>query len=120
MYERRVPKGSVSVLPSDATECRPRGRKRPLDVRARAPVFKALGDATRLEIVALVAEAREPLCACEIEAHFDLAQPTISHHLKILRKAGVLTSERRGTWIHYGIDPSLREQLLEFVGLLGA
>jgi ArsR family transcriptional regulator len=46
-------------------------------------------------------------------------QPTISHHLKILRKAGVLTSERRGTWIYYGLDPALREQLLDFAGVLG-
>ena len=112
-------KARLQVL-GETNECRPSGRaRRPLDVRARAPLFKALGDATRLEIIALIAQAREPLCACEIEAHFDLAQPTISHHLKILRKAGVLTSERRGTWIHYDLDPTVREQLLEFVGLLG-
>jgi ArsR family transcriptional regulator len=101
-------------------ECRPTGRvRRPVDVRDRAPLFKALGDATRLEIVALIAQAREPLCACEIEGQFDLAQPTISHHLKILRKAGVLTSERRGTWIYYALDPTLHEQLVEFADVLG-
>jgi ArsR family transcriptional regulator len=116
MYGWDVAKARLQVLES---ECRPRKRPRPADLRARAPVFKALGDATRLEIVALLAEAREPLCACEIEAHFDLSQPTISHHLKILRKAGVLTSERRGTWIYYGLDPSLPEQLVEFAAALG-
>jgi ArsR family transcriptional regulator len=111
-----VPPTRLQVL----GECRPSGRaRRPIDVRARAPLFKALGDATRLEMVALIAQALEPLCACELEAHFDLAQPTISHHLKILRKAGVLTSERRGTWIYYGLDPALREQLLDFAGVLG-
>jgi ArsR family transcriptional regulator len=100
--------------------CRPTMRaRRPTDVRDRAPLFKALGDATRLEIVALIAQAREPLCACEIEGQFDLAQPTISHHLKILRKAGVLTSERRGTWIYYALDPTLHEQLVEFADVLG-
>jgi ArsR family transcriptional regulator len=104
----------------ETSACQPSGRvRRPVDLRAQAPLFKALGDATRLEMVGLIAQARGSLCACEIEAHFDLAQPTISHHLKILRKAGVLTSERRGTWIYYGLDESLRQQLLEFTGLLG-
>jgi ArsR family transcriptional regulator len=70
-------------------------------------LFKAVGDETRMEIVALIAEAGEALCACDIEAHFDLSQPTISHHLKVLRKAGWLTSERQGNWIYYGLDPEV-------------
>jgi ArsR family transcriptional regulator len=85
-------------------ECRPRARPKPRDVRAHAALFKAVGDETRLEIVALLAEASEPLCACDIEGHFDLSQPTISHHLKVLRKAGWVASERRGTWIYYTLD----------------
>ena len=68
-----------------------------------AGVLKALGDPTRLEIVALVARAGAPLCACEIEAHFELSQSTISHHLGLLRRAGVLHAERRGTWAFYSI-----------------
>lgn len=104
--------------PASADCCRPRAGGRAPDLRARAPLFKALGDATRLEIVGLIAHAGGPLCVCEIEAHFDLAQATISHHLKILRKAGVLVSERRGTWIHYNLDASLREQLLALVRVL--
>ena len=89
------------------SECRPRGksaRARPVDLRPFAPVFRAVGDETRAEIVALLVAANDGLCACEIEAHFDLAQPTISHHLKVLRKAGWLKSERRGTWIYYSLD----------------
>jgi ArsR family transcriptional regulator len=73
-------------------------------------LFKALADETRLEIVALLAAADAPLCACEIEACFDLSQSTVSHHLKLLRKAGVLTSERRGTWIFYALDRAVVER----------
>jgi ArsR family transcriptional regulator len=103
-----------SPAADEAGECRPRPRTRPGDLRGYAPLFKALADATRLEIVALLAAAGEPLCACDIEAHFDLAQATISHHLKILREAGVLDSQRRGTWIFYSLDHAVIEQLREF------
>jgi ArsR family transcriptional regulator len=48
------------------------------------------------------------MCVCEIEPRFDLSQPTISHHLRLLREAGVVTSERRGTWVYYALD---RERL---------
>ena len=86
-------------------ECKPRKRPRPRDLRPYAALFKAIGDETRMEIVALIAGTGEALCACDIEAHFDLSQPTISHHLKILRRAGWLTSERQGNWIYYALDP---------------
>ena len=97
-----------------ASPCRPQKRRKPRDVRPFAPLFKALGDETRLEIVALLADAGEALCACDIEAHFDLSQSTISHHLKLLRKAGLLTSERRGTWIYYSLDRDVLERLRVF------
>ena len=83
-----------------------------------ADVLKALGDPTRLEIVALVARAGEPLCACEIEAHFDLSQSTISHHLGLLRRAGVLDSERRGTWAFYSIREDAAAPLTTVLKLL--
>lgn len=103
-------KRSLTVL----AECRPRKRGKPLDVRPFAPLFKALGDETRLEILALLANVKEPLCVCEIEAHFDLSQPTISHHLKILRKVGVLSSERRGTWMYYSIERETLARIEQF------
>jgi ArsR family transcriptional regulator len=68
-----------------------------------ARLFRALGDATRVQIVGLLAEQAEPLCVCHVEAAFDLSQPTISHHLKVLRDAGLVTTERRGVWIYYGL-----------------
>ena len=101
-----------------ASSCTPKRRPRPRDLRPYAGLFKALGDETRLEIVSLLAESSEPLCACDIEAHFDLAQATVSHHLKVLRKAGWLTSQRRGTWIFYALDSHARDRLSTFASAL--
>jgi ArsR family transcriptional regulator len=65
---------------------------------------KALGDATRLQMLQLLAMAKRPLCACELENQFDLSQPTVSHHLRILRQAGVVSATRRGTWVFYELN----------------
>ncbi|HVE92921.1 MAG TPA: metalloregulator ArsR/SmtB family transcription factor [Actinomycetota bacterium] len=69
-----------------------------------ATQFKALSDATRVRMLNLLARNPE-LCVCELQAHFELAQPTISHHLGILRRAGLVTSEERGRWAFYRADP---------------
>ena len=63
--------------------------------------LKALADPTRLRMLDLLVEQPEPLCVCEITAQFDLRQPTISHHLRILREAGLITSDKRGVWSYY-------------------
>ena len=82
-------------------------------------VFRALGDETRLRIFAYLADAGEATCVCNIEDYVkELSQPTISHHLRLLREAGLVTTERRGTWIYYSIAPAAREQLAKFVALL--
>lgn len=67
-------------------------------------VFKALADATRLQIFSLIAARPEAICVCDIVARFHLRQPTISHHLKVLRDAGLVTMSRRGTWSYYSVD----------------
>jgi len=64
------------------------------------PVLAALADEIRLRIVRLLARS-SALCACEIEQAFDLGQPTISHHLRVLRRAGLVGCERRGIWAYY-------------------
>lgn len=74
----------------------------------------ALADPTRLRIVHLLAR-HESLCVCEIESAFDLGQPTISHHLRILRDAGLVTVARRGTWAYYALA---RPALKHVVGAL--
>jgi ArsR family transcriptional regulator len=66
--------------------------------------FRALSDPTRLEILRLLAAQPGPTCACDVVEHFDLSQPTISHHLKVLRDAGLLRASRRGIWSFYEVD----------------
>lgn len=67
--------------------------------------LEALADPTRLRMVHLLAR-HEALCVCEIEAAFELGQPTISHHLRILRDAGLVEVQRRGTWAYYSLARS--------------
>ena len=77
-----------------------------------AQVFKALGDPVRLRLVSLIG-ARDggEVCVCDLTSAFDLSQPTISHHLKVLREAGLIDSERRGTWVYYRLVPSALERM---------
>ena len=67
-----------------------------------AAVLAALGDGTRLKMVQLLA-GHDSLCVCELQQAFDLGQPTISHHLRILREAGLVDVVRRGTWAYYSL-----------------
>jgi ArsR family transcriptional regulator, arsenate/arsenite/antimonite-responsive transcriptional repressor len=83
---------------------------------ATASLFKALADPTRVRIVNLLANNPEPVCVCDINRHFSLSQPTISHHLKKLVAAGVLRREQRGTWAYFSVD---REAWGRFSGLFG-
>jgi ArsR family transcriptional regulator len=77
-----------------------------------AQVFKALGDPVRLRLVSLIG-ARDggEVCVCDLTSAFDLSQPTISHHLKVLREAGLIDSERRGTWVYYRLVPAALERM---------
>lgn len=65
-----------------------------------AGLMKALSDPVRLRLISMIAAAEE-LCVCDLMAPFDVSQPTISHHLKVLRSAGLVDCERRGTWVYY-------------------
>ena len=68
-----------------------------------AKLFKALADETRLSIIRQLAE-QGAVCACDFLACCDLAQPTVSHHLKVLRDAGLVNAEKRGLWVHYTLN----------------
>jgi ArsR family transcriptional regulator len=70
-----------------------------------ATVFKALSDETRLRIVRAMAHSRSQLCECDIVPQFGLSQSTISHHLKVLREAGILECEKRGLWKYCRVNP---------------
>ena len=77
-----------------------------------ASVFKALGDPVRLRLVSLIgAHQGGEVCVCDLTAAFSLSQPTISHHLKVLRDAGIIGSERRGTWVYYRLVPAALERM---------
>lgn len=68
---------------------------------ALADRLKALADSTRLRMLDLLVEHAQPLCVCDITSQFHLRQPTISHHLRILREAGLISGEKRGVWSYY-------------------
>ena len=76
------------------------------DARSLAGAFKALSDSVRLRLLSLIAsfEGGEA-CVCDLTGPFDVSQPTISHHLRVLREAGLIDCERRGTWVYYWVLP---------------
>ncbi|MGX1811014.1 ArsR/SmtB family transcription factor [Nocardia sp. NPDC055321] len=89
--------------------------REPLSAEAAAElaaVFKALSDPMRLRLLSSIASrAGQEACVCDLSAGIDLTQPTISHHLKVLREAGLLTSERRASWVYYRVVPEAFQRL---------
>ena len=79
-----------------------------------ARLLAALSHPMRLAIVRQLAAERET-CACDLTVCIDLAQPTVSHHLRILREAGVVRADRRGTWAYYALEPAAIERLARLV-----
>lgn len=97
-----VPLASEPIAASDAAEL--------------AGAFKALGDPVRLRLLSLIAShTGGEVCVCELTPRFELTGPTISHHLKVLRSAGLIDCERRGTWVYYWVRPAM---LARLAGLL--
>jgi ArsR family transcriptional regulator len=76
-----------------------------------ARVAKALGDPIRMQLVDVLRKHAGRVCVCELVPLFDLSQPTVSHHLKKLREAGIVGSERRGLWAYYYVEPDAMEEL---------
>ncbi len=76
-----------------------------------AQVAKALGDPVRLQLVDVLRKHAGKVCVCELVPLFDLSQPTVSHHLKVLRDAGIVGSERQGLWAYYFVIPDALEGL---------
>ena len=74
-------------------------------------VAKALGDPIRLQLVDVLRRHAGEVCVCELVPLFDLSQPTVSHHLKVLREAGIAGSQRRGLWAYYYVNPEALEEL---------
>lgn len=105
---------SKKLLPVVEACCAPLARE-PLNEERSvdlARAFKALGDPVRLRLLSLIAShVGGEACVCDLTDAFDLTGPTISHHLKVLREAGIIDGERRGTWIYYRVRPATLEML---------
>jgi ArsR family transcriptional regulator len=81
------------------------------ELGADAALLKALGDETRLKMLATLARTDGEVCVCEFTDTLPLNQPTVSHHLRILREAELVTCERRGTWVYYRLAAAARDRL---------
>ncbi|WP_069811294.1 ArsR/SmtB family transcription factor [Streptomyces sp. TP-A0874] len=109
-------KQGLEVLGQDGVGgCCPALLTTPLDENQAielAKVFKALGDPVRLRLLSMIASrAGGEICVCDLTPAFELSQPTISHHLKLLKQAGLIDSERRGTWVYYRLLPQTTDRL---------
>ncbi|WP_435159543.1 ArsR/SmtB family transcription factor [Amycolatopsis sacchari] len=101
-------------LAEDAACCSPLVREPLSEAQAAelARVFKAVGDPVRLRLLSLIASHDGgEACVCDLTGAFELTGPTISHHLKVLRESGLITGERRGTWIYYRVQPGTLARL---------
>lgn len=101
---KQKPPLPLAILGGDTPCCPPLAQQRvPAEVAtALAPAFKALGDPVRLQLISMIASAENgEACVCDLTPAFDLSGPTISHHLRTLREAGLVDAERRGTWVYY-------------------
>jgi ArsR family transcriptional regulator len=100
----------LPVLEPHALVCCPPLSERPLnaeEAEQTAKMFKALGDPVRLRLFSAVAShVNGEVCVCDI-SDVGVSQPTVSHHLKKLKESGLLTSQRRGTWVYYRVEPTV-------------
>lgn len=90
--------------------CPPKGLSRQQFMESAA-VFKALADPNRLTILATLAAADDDVCVCDFTEGLPLNQPTVSHHLRILREAGLIEGERRATWVYYRLAAGAQERI---------
>jgi ArsR family transcriptional regulator len=96
----RVPRASAVSL---AAWCAPlvEGSLTQDEAEILAPLLKALADPVRLRLMSMLASRGDEVCVCDLNDAFDLSQPTISHHLKVLHQAGLVDREKRGVWVYY-------------------
>ncbi len=90
------------------------------EAEATAVIFRALGDPARVRIVNVLATAGGEVCGCELTDALELAQPTVSHHLKKLHDAGLLDREQRGRWAYYSLNRAAMAKLTAVADLKGA
>jgi ArsR family transcriptional regulator len=110
----------VLLTPAETAACCSPLTSRPLSTEQAervAPLLKALADPVRLRLMSLVAshEGGEA-CGCDLNDAFDLSQPTISHHMKVLHDAGLVDREKRGVWVFYRVRPQALASLSALIG----
>jgi ArsR family transcriptional regulator, arsenate/arsenite/antimonite-responsive transcriptional repressor len=115
-----MPKPLMVLDPADAAACCPPLSAQPLTAAQAeqiAPMLKALADPVRLRLMSLVAshEGGEA-CICNLNDAFDLSQPTISHHMKVLHDAGLVDRDKRGVWVYYRARPQALASLGALIG----
>jgi ArsR family transcriptional regulator len=105
----------LPVLDPDAAECCPPLACEPLSpagAEEMAALFKAVADPVRLRLLSLIAcHPGGESCVCDLTGEFDMTAPSISYHLKIMREAGLIASERRGTWVYYRVMPQVMARM---------
>jgi ArsR family transcriptional regulator len=110
----------LELTPVQTVACCSPLTKEPLSAESAdriAPLLKALADPVRLRLMSLVAShADGEACVCDLNDAFDLSQPTISHHLKVLHEVGLLERTKRGVWVYYAVK---REALADLGALIG-
>ena len=113
-------KSTLELTPVEAVACCSPVTREALSSEAAnriAPLVKALADPVRLRLVSLVAShADGEACVCDLNDAFDLSQPTISHHLKLLHEAGILDREKRGVWVYYRVNARALSDLATMLG----
>ena len=117
-FESLTPPRTLEVL--DLADCCSPLRREPLDAEKAATLaeaFKALADPVRLQLLNLIATADSgEACACDLVEPVGKSQPTVSHHLKVLREAGLVEADKRGTWVWYSVVPTRLEDLRRALG----
>ena len=117
---RLVSKSQLTLTPVETAACCSPLMREPLSSEQAdrlAPLLKALADPVRLRLVSIVAASEGgEACVCDLNDAFDLSQPTISHHLKVLHDAGLLDRTKRGVWVYYAVR---REVLSDIATLIG-
>ena len=115
-----MPKSLVVLDPVETAACCPPLSAQPLSAEQAeqvAPLLKALADPVRLRLMSLVAShSGGEVCACDLGESFDLSQPTISHHMKVLYDAGLVDRDKRGVWVYYRVRPQALASLGALIG----
>lgn len=115
-----MPKSALELTPVQTAACCPPLQRQPLTVEQAervAPLLKALAEPARLRLMSLIASSADgEVCVCVLSDAFDLSQPTISHHLKVLHGVGLLERSKRGVWVYYR---ARTEALAEVAALIG-